>query len=151
MAVDSGDPQGQDVGGNVESGGNMSSFSKRALFWTPRALSIVFIAFLSIFALDVFDLHLGFRPTVLALTMHLIPVFVLIAALILAWRWEWIGAALYAAAGMLYVVWVVSMSRPVSPATRLIWILLIAGPAFVIAGLFLANWLKRADLRVQGR
>jgi hypothetical protein len=34
---------------------------------------------------------------------------------------------------------------------RLIWILMIAGPAFVIAGLFLANWLKRGDLRAAGR
>ena len=128
----------------------MSNFSKRALFWTPRALSIAFIAFLSLFALDVFDEHLGLWQTVLALTMHLIPSFVLIAALVLAWRWEWIGAALYGAAGLLYVGWVVSMSRPVPPAIRLIWILMIAGPAFVIAGLFLANWLKRADLRAAG-
>ena len=78
----------------------MSNFSKRALFWTPRALSIAFIAFLSVFALDVFDEHLGFWQTALALAMHLIPVFVLIAVLVLAWRWEWIGAALFAAASI---------------------------------------------------
>lgn len=129
----------------------MTQLSGRALFWTPRALSIVFIAFLSLFALDVFDEHLGLWRTVLALTMHLIPSFVLIAALVLAWRWEWIGAALYACAGSLYVWWVVSMSRPVPAAMRLIWILTIAGPAFVIAGLFLANWFKRADIRALGR
>jgi hypothetical protein len=129
----------------------MTQFSRRALFWTPRALSIVFIAFLSLFAMDVFGEHLGLWRTVLALTMHLIPSFVLIAVLVLAWRWEWIGAALYAAAGLMYVMWVVSMSRPVPPAMRLIWILMIAGPAFVIAGLFLANWLKRGDLRALGR
>ena len=129
----------------------MTQLSKRALFWTPRALSIVFIAFLSLFAMDVFDEHLGLWRTVLALTMHLIPSFVLIAALVLAWRWEWIGAALYAAAGLLYVGWVVSMSRPVPAAIRLIWVLTIAGPAFVIAGLFLANWLKRGDIRAHGR
>ena len=129
----------------------MTQSSKRALFWTPRALSILFIAFLSLFALDVFDGHLGFWQTALALTMHLIPSFVLIAALVLAWRWEWIGAALYGAAGLLYAAWAVFMSRPVPPAMRLIWILTIAGPAFVIAGLFLANWLKRGDLRAAGR
>ncbi len=120
----------------------MSNFSKRALFWTPRVLSIVFIAFLSLFALDVFDEHLGFWGTIVALAIHQIPVFILLAALILAWRWEWIGAALYAAGGLLYVTWVVSMSRPVPAATRLIWILFIAGPAFLISGMFLANWLK---------
>jgi hypothetical protein len=125
----------------------MSHLSKRILFWAPRALSILFIAFLSLFALDVFGHELGFWQTVLALTMQLIPSFVLIVALILAWRWEWIGAVLYAAAGLLYVVWVVSMSRPVPPAMRFIWALTIAGPAFLIAGLFLANWRKHDDLR----
>jgi len=79
----------------------MNNFSKRALFWTPRALSIAFIAFLSIFALDVFDGHHGFWQSALAFIIHQIPVFVLIAALVLAWQWEWIGAALYGVAGLL--------------------------------------------------
>jgi hypothetical protein len=129
----------------------MSDLSKRALFWAPRALSIAFVAFLSLFAMDVFGHHLGFWRTAQALTMHLIPSFVLIVALILAWRWEWIGAATYAVAGLLYVIWVVSMSRPVPPASRLIWALSIAGPAFLIAALFLANWLKHGELRTLGR
>ncbi len=127
----------------------MSGFSKVTLFWAPRVLSIIFIAFLSLFALDVFDGHAGLWQTLLALAMHLIPCFVLIVALILAWRWEWIGAALYGAAGLLYVAWVVSMSRPIPPVWRLVWILTIAGPAFIIAGLFLANWLKHDQLRTR--
>jgi hypothetical protein len=125
----------------------MSHAFKRWLFWSPRAISIAFIAFLSLFALDVFDGRLGFWGTALALTMHLIPSFFLIISLILAWRWEWIGAALYGAAGVAYVVWVISMSRPVPAAMRLTWALMIAGPAFLIAGLFLANWLKHAEVR----
>jgi hypothetical protein len=55
--------------------------------------------------------------------------------------------AVYAAAGLLYVSMVVSMSRPIPPAMKLVWILTIAGPAFVIAGMFLAGWLKRGQLR----
>ena len=70
----------------------MTSLSKRLLFWTPRALAIVFIAFLSLFALDVFGEGYGFWQTLLALVIHLIPTWILIALLILAWRWEWIGA-----------------------------------------------------------
>ncbi len=125
----------------------MSHWSKRCLFWAPRVLSIAFVAFLSLFAMDVFDEHLGFWQTAIDLTMHLIPSFVLIVVLILAWRWEWIGAALYAAAGLLYVIWVASMARPVPPAVRLTWVLCIAGPAFLIAALFLANWIRRRELR----
>lgn len=129
----------------------MSDLSKRALFWAPRVLSIAFVAYLSLFAMDVLEEHLGFWRTVEALTMHLIPCFVLIAVLILAWRREWIGAVLYAGAGLFYIILLVSMSHPASPATRLIWALIIAGPAFLIAGLFLANWLKHGELRTLRR
>lgn len=124
----------------------MSSFSKRALFWTPRVLSILFIAFLSLFALDVFDGRQGAWQTLLAFIIHEIPVFVLIAVLILAWRWEWIGAALYAAAGMLYITWVLFLQHHIPQAARPIAILTIAGPAFIIAVLFLANWRKHREL-----
>ena len=124
----------------------MSALSKTALFWAPRALSIAFIAFLSLFALDVFSERLGFWGTALGLTMHLIPVFVMIGILALAWRWEWIGAVLYAAIGLMYLTWVVRMSRPLTPLVKLNWLLVVACPALVIAALFLANWLKRAEL-----
>jgi hypothetical protein len=87
----------------------------------------------------------------LAFGIHQIPAFILIAALILAWRWGWIGTALYAAAVSHYIIGVVSMSRRVPPATRLIWIITIAGPAFTIAGLFLANWLKHGELHADRR
>jgi len=124
----------------------MTQFAKRALFWTPRVLSAIFIAFLSLFALDVFEENLGFWQTALAFVIHLIPVFALGGVLILAWRWEWIGAVLYGAAGVLYIMSVVPRSGPM-PQVRLLWILMIAGPAFIIAGLFLANWLKRRELK----
>jgi len=125
----------------------MSHFSERVLYWAPRSPSLAFVVLLSLFALDVFDHQLGFWQTAQALAMHLIPSFVLIGALIVAWRWEWMEAVLYGGAGLLYVYWVVSMSRPISPEVRLNWVLTIAGPAFVIAGLFLANWLNHDELR----
>ena len=125
----------------------MSKFSKRALFWTPRVLSIAFIAFLSIFALDVFGEHLGFWQTVLAFVMHQIPVFVLIAALILAWRWEWTGAALFSAAGVLHAI--LMWQRPHPPAMKLAQILPMETIVFVLAALWLANWIKRGELRAR--
>ncbi len=129
----------------------MFDSSKRALFWAPRALSIVFIAFLGLFAMDVFDQHLGFWQTARALTIHLTPSFVLMAALILAWRPEGLGAALYPGAALLYVIWVVFMPSHLPATARLTWALSIAGPAFLIAGLFLANWLKHGELRIKQR
>jgi len=126
----------------------MSNFSKHTLFWTPRALSILFIAFISMFALDVFGENLGFWKTLVALTMHLIPSLVLIGALEAGWRWEWIGAVIYTAAGTLYVITLLTRRLP-PPSIRLAWIATIALPAFVIGALFLANWVKHDQLHAR--
>lgn len=126
----------------------MSSLSKRLLFWTPRLLAIAFIIFLSLFATDVFGEHLGFWRTVQALAIHLIPSFVLLVVLLLAWRWEWIGALAFGAAGLLYIASLVPRSS-VPVATRLEWAAFIAVPAFVLAALFLIDWLKHAALHAR--
>jgi hypothetical protein len=113
---------------------------KRLLFWSPRILCILFAAFVSLFALDVFDGRHGFWQTTLALLMHLIPVFALILVLAVTWRWEWVGGLLFPALGVLYIVWAWHRFR---------WptYLVIAGPLFVLGALFLFNWLYRAELR----
>lgn len=53
--------------------------------------------------------------------------------------WEWAGAALFAVAGALYAIRMLPR-HPGATAT-------IALPLLVIAGLFLANWVKRAGIR----
>jgi hypothetical protein len=55
------------------------------------------------------------------------------------------GAVFCSLARLLYVTLVTSQTRPA--AIKLTWILTIAGPAFVIALLFMSNWLKRGELR----
>jgi hypothetical protein len=128
----------------------MSISSRRALFWAPRALSILLIIFISLFALDVFNEHLGFWDTLRALAIHLTPSFVLAVALLAAWRWEWIGALIYAAAGVLYVMMIVPASLP-APSIKAQRIAALALPAFVIGVLFLANWVKHSEIMRGGR
>ena len=121
----------------------MTRVSSRFLYWTPRILCIAFAMFISIFALDVFAEGLPFWRTVLALAMHLIPTFLLIALLALAWKWEWIGAVGFAVLAVLYVV--MSWGRfPISVY------FVIAGPAFLLAVLFLVNWMLRKELHAAG-
>ena len=79
----------------------MNRTAKNVLFWSPRILCILFAAFVSIFALDVFDEGLGFWQTAFALGMHLIPTAMLLAALVIAWRTGWIGAILFVGLGLL--------------------------------------------------
>jgi hypothetical protein len=128
----------------------MTTLTKNLLYWLPRVLSIGFILFLSMFALDVFSEQRGFWDTVVGLAMHLIPSFVLVAALVVAWQWEWVGVVMFGGGGMLYIVTVLPNPH-LSVAIKLNWCAFIAGPAILIAELFLAGWLKRDEIRGKPR
>lgn len=77
---------------------------KTILYWVPRVLGIGFVAFISLFALDVFDEGYGFWQTILALLIHLVPTFLTLAALLVAWRWELAGGIIYMLLGFAYVI-----------------------------------------------
>jgi hypothetical protein len=118
----------------------MNHRARRLLFWAPRVLSILFAAFLSLFALDVFDEGFGFWGTILALLMHLVPSFLVVAVLAVAWYREWVGGIVFIALGVWYVVSVWGRF----PLTTY---LVIAGPLVLVGALFLLNWQYRAELR----
>ncbi|MCX6708956.1 MAG: hypothetical protein NTW67_04915 [Candidatus Woesearchaeota archaeon] len=113
----------------------------RFVYWLPRILAILFLLYLAMFSLDIFDANYDFWGTVLGLFMHNIPVLVLLIVLIIAWKYELVGGIVFILAGLLYiimtihrVVWYIALS----------WSLTIAGPAFIIGILFFLNWyLKR--------
>lgn len=79
----------------------MNNSINRLVYWTPRIMGIPFAAFISLFALDVFeDGFQGFQ-TILALLIHLLPTTGLVVlALIISWRWEWVGALLFSGLGV---------------------------------------------------
>ena len=101
---------------------------------------MLYAAFLSMFALDVFGEGCGFWRTILALMVHLIPTGLLLVALLIAWRWEWAGALMFVGLGALYSARVFHHHPG--------WILTIAGPLFLVGVLFLIDWLLRRELRV---
>ena len=113
---------------------------KRLLFWTPRILCILFAAFISLFALDVFGEGYGFWETIWALLMHMIPTALVVIALAVSWRWEWIGALLFIGLGAFYIVMTWGRFDWTSYAP-------ISGPLFLIGVLFLVNWRLRSELR----
>jgi hypothetical protein len=110
------------------------------LFWFPRVLCIGFALFLSVFALDVFDEHLTFWRTVLALLLHLAPSLFLLLILLVAWKREWIGAIAYIGFAGLYLG-VVGRAAPWSVS------LMVGGPPLVVGLLFIANWVRHDELR----
>jgi hypothetical protein len=117
----------------------MKSVSKRLLYWVPRILTILFAIFVSVFALDVFGEPLPFWRLMLGLFLHLIPTFVLLIVLALAWRWEWIGAVAYFAVGVFYIG---SFAGRFPLATYFV----IAGPLFLIGALFAVGWTLRKEV-----
>lgn len=113
----------------------------RFIYWTPRILCILFLLFLAMFSLDIFDMQLDFWGTVLGLFMHNIPVFILLVVLIISWKYEIVGGIVFILAGLLYIIMTINR---VEWYIALSWSLTIAGPAFLVGILFLLNWhLKR--------
>ena len=114
--------------------------TQHLLHWTPRVMGILFAAFLSLFALDVFGVGLSFWDSIRAFLIHLAPVYVVVIVLLLAWRWEWVGALFFAALALVYVVWARGNQH---------WsaYVVICGPLLLVAILFLLNWLHRKELR----
>jgi hypothetical protein len=109
----------------------MHTYTKRILFWIPRVLCILFAVFISLFALDVFSERYTLGEMILAFLIHLIPTFLVVLALVIAWRWESIGTVLFIALALFYG----ASGRGQS------WI--IFAPLFLIAALFLVDWIYR--------
>ncbi|MFA5871560.1 MAG: hypothetical protein WC858_02450 [Parcubacteria group bacterium] len=119
----------------------MKNKISKFVFWTPRILSIIFIAFLALFSLDVFGTGAGFWETLAGFLIHNIPVFVLIAVLAVAWKRELVGAVVFILAGLLYIFLAIRGADDWRMA--LVWSLQISGVAFIIGGFFLAGWLEK--------
>ncbi len=77
---------------------------KKMQFWLPRGIMILYILFISLFALDAFDPELGRMEQILGFLIHMIPSFILIAILIVSWRRPLYGAIGYISASILFTV-----------------------------------------------
>lgn len=108
---------------------------KNIFYWLPRILSLLFVAFLSLFALDVFSEYQGWE-LIIALAIHLIPSFVLLVTAIIAWKFDLVGVVVFLGAAILYV-WNAGFDKPWS------WYAFIAGPAALVGLLYLGNFILR--------
>jgi len=120
----------------------MSRISRKFLYWIPRALAIAFAVFISIFALDVFSMNVPLWRQLLGFVIHLIPTYLIIIVLALAWKREWVGAVGFIALGLVYDY--LMITRTPLPLSA---VFIVSGPVFLIGLLFLANWLLRRKLQ----
>lgn len=106
------------------------------VMWAPRVAGLLMAAFLAIFALDAFEGR-SVLAAIPAFAIHLIPSFLVLAVVAIAWKFEWVGAAAFLALAALYAVMVHG---------RIDWVAAISGPLVVIGVLFLASWRQHRAL-----
>lgn len=116
----------------------MKTFRNQLLFWIPRILTILFAGFITLFALDVFQEGIGLWDAMGELLVHLIPTFILIALLVMSWKWEWIVGSVFIILGLAYMIMNFDYKQ---------WIMAISGPLLLIGILFLLDWNNRKSKR----
>ncbi len=124
--------------------------SDKILHWLPRILGILAIAFISIFALDAFDPKLTLWQQLVAFAIHLVPSFILLVILIIAWKKEFIGGLIFLVIALLFspVIFVHNFRMNNSIGISLAIIASINLPFIIIGLLFIWNH-KRKKERIQ--
>ncbi|WP_282134707.1 DUF7670 domain-containing protein [Seonamhaeicola maritimus] len=119
--------------------------SDKIFHWLPRILCILAIAFVSLFALDAFSPELSFWQQIGAFLMHLIPSFILLALLILAWNKEFIGGILFTIIGLVLspIVYAHNYRMNHSVLISLGIILTITVPFILVGILFIINYFRK--------
>ena len=124
--------------------------SIQILHWSPRILCILAILFISMFALDAFDPKLTLMQQIGDFLIHLIPSFVLLACLIVAWKWELIGGILFTLIGIGFspFVYQLNYNRIHNVGGCILIVLMITFPFIVVGVLFiLSNFMKKKNIQ----
>lgn len=124
--------------------------SIKILHWTPRVLCIMAILFLSMFAADSFAPGLTIWQQLGAFFMHLIPSFILLAFLVVAWKWELIGGIIFSVIGIVMspVLFLFNYNKNHSVLWSSITILIITVPFIIVGVLFMLSHNKKKKISV---
>ena len=124
--------------------------SLKIVHWLPRIICILAVLFISMFALDAFEPGLSLGQQLLNFLKHLIPSFILLGILLLAWKWEKIGGILFTIIGLAFSVLVFNINyyrNHFSLGQTLLIVLAIAIPFVLVGVLFiLSNRMKKREV-----
>ena len=111
------------------------------LHWSPRIICILAILFVSIFALDSFESHQTIWQQIGNFLIHLVPSYALIAMLLIAWKWEFIGGIIFTLTGIIMspIIYLHNYRMNHSVWISLEIILLITCPFIIVGVLFIVN------------
>jgi len=110
----------------------------KMLYWLPRILSLGLVFYLSIFALDVFSEYSGWNA-VRPFLIHLIPSFVLLIIVFIAWKYDLVGFILFSSFSLIYIL-MVGLDRHWS------WYIGISLPLAIVGFLFFCNWIHQRKI-----
>ncbi len=119
--------------------------SIKLLHWLPRIICILAILFVSLFALDAFDPQHTIWEQIIAFIMHLIPSFILIVLLFVAWKWELIGGIIFSLIGIVFTPIIFHLNYNINDS---VWlsigiIMSITFPFFLVGILFILSYFKK--------
>jgi cytochrome bd-type quinol oxidase subunit 2 len=122
---------------------------QKILHWAPRILCILAILFVSLFALDAFEPDKPMGEQLLDFLMHMVPSFVLLLILLIAWKRELLGGILFMllGVGLSPFIFMHNYRMNGSVLMSLLVILLITVP-FIITG-FLFVWNDRVKRKAR--
>lgn len=119
--------------------------STKIIHWTPRVICILAILFISMFAADAFAPGLTIWQQIGGFLIHLIPSYILILLLLLAWKWELIGGIVFLLIGLGFSPFIFSHNYHMNHSVLMsLFIVLIINIPFVIVGiLFIVSHFKK--------
>jgi len=118
---------------------------EKIILWLPRLLCIGAILFVSMFALDAFEPGIPFGKQLLDFLMHLIPTYVLLLLLWIAWKKPFVGGIIFAIIGVITspLVYNLNYNRNHSMMLSLSIILMITIPFIAIGILFILSHFQK--------
>lgn len=122
--------------------------SIKIIHWFPRILCFIAILFISLFAADAFSSERTIWQQLGDFFIHLIPSFILLLLLIIAWKWELIGGIIFMIIGIGFspIVFTHNYKMNHSVGTSLGIILTITIPFVIVGILFiLSHFLKKKN------
>lgn len=128
---------------------NQMKVSGKVIFLLPRILCMLAILFISVFALDALDPELSLWQQIVGFLIHLIPSFILIAILVLAWKREFIGGIIFILLGLGFspIIYSHNYKMNQSFGLSLLIISLITLPFVIVGILFLiSHYQKKTHL-----
>ena len=122
--------------------------SIKLFHWSPRVICILAILFISMFAADSFAPGLTIWQQLGAFFIHLIPSFILVAVLILAWKWEKIGGIIFILIGLGLSPFIFQHNYEMNQSIGMsLGIILMITFPFIIAGILfiVSNFMKKKN------